>query len=310
MKVICGRDRLREALSVVAGALPAKTPKPILDAVKLEARKGTLSLLATDLEVAIRYEIPDVEVASSGTCVVPAREALEFVRDLGDDTVQVELARNVVRILGKEDTCELAVADAGEFPEMPAVEETCSFTAPAPELALQLERTAFAAAKEIGRFAMNGVRVEVQKDRLRAIATDGRRLSLVEQAIELETAAREGETSAATLPTRAVQQVVRVLQGEAEPVKVALASDRAAFRTEHATVVTRLLEGEFPRYQAVIPKESKNVAECDSRLLAAKIRLVAHLCAPEQPIVRFQFTSSSLSLSASSPQRGEARAEM
>jgi DNA polymerase III subunit beta len=306
MKLVCSRDRLREGLNIVGGALPLKTTKPVLETVLFEISPGSLRLLATDLEVAVRYEFPEVDVDTAGSFLLAAREATEFVRDLSDDTVTIEVTKNLVRIFGKEDVCELAVADVGEFPQMPEVTEAQEFTVPGAQLALQLERTVFAAARDIGRFAMNGVRLELGKDRVRFVATDGRRLSLVEQPLE------EGvpEVSPVTIPTKAIQQIARVLQEDRAPVTVAIASDRASVRSSRATIVTRLLEGEFPRYQAVVPKEGKNVAECDPQLLAQKIRLVAHLTAPEQPIVRFQFSASSLVLSASSPQRGEARAEM
>lgn len=306
MKVLCSRDRLHEALTTVASALPLKTTKPVLEAILFEADKTGLTLTATDLEVAIRYVVPEVNVEQAGSCLVPAKEVTDFVRDLLDDTVTIEVAKNVVRIVGKDDLCELAVADVGEFPEMPTVADAREFAIPGATLGLLVERTAFAAAREIGRFAMNGVRLELSKDKLRIVATDGRRLSLVEHPLD----GVGGDPLGVSLPIKAVQQIGRVFQSEEADVTVALGADRVSFGTAGATIVSRLLEGEFPRYQAVIPKEGKSVAECDTALLSQKMRLVANLTSPEQPIVRFKFTGSTLTLTAASPQRGEARAEM
>jgi DNA polymerase-3 subunit beta len=306
MKVLCDRDRLRDALSVVATALPTRTTKPILETVLLEANDNSLSLSSTDLEVAIRFTLTDLQVDQKGTCLVPAREASEFVRDLTDETVTLEVGKGSVQILGKDDTCELALADAGEYPGLPEMKGGAQFQMRADHLAELFERTMFAAAKELGRFAMNGVRLELEKDRLRLIATDGRRLSLASRPLENPIK----QTVTATVPTKAIAQFLRVLQGSQDLVTVTLTEDKASLHAKNATIVTRLLEGEFPRYQAVIPKEGKNHAELDTKTLTQKLRLVANLCSLEQPVVKFKFSGSALTLTATSPQRGEARAEM
>ncbi|MFN0206244.1 MAG: DNA polymerase III subunit beta [Planctomycetota bacterium] len=306
MKVLCSRDSLREALSVIATSMPSRTTKPILEAVLLEASGQTLTLTATDLEVAIRYSLPDVQVEAPGSCLVPAREAADFVRDLTDGTISLETSKNVMRIFGKDDFCELALADAGEFTGLPEIEEVHRFTLPADRIVHLLEWTVFSSAKELGRFAMNGVRAEIGNDMIRAIATDGRRLSLVEQPVD----GMKASSLSVTIPTKAVQQFLRLLQGAKEEVTIVISNDKIALHSRQATIISRLLEGEFPRYQAVIPKEGKNTAECDTKQLIQKLRLVAHLCAAEQPVVRFKFASNTLTLTASSPQRGEARAEL
>lgn len=306
MKVLCDRDRLRDALAVVATALPTRTTKPILETVLLEAKGNELSLSSTDLEVAIRYTLEGVQVDQKGSCLVPAREASEFVRDLGDETVSLEVGKGSVRIFGKDDVCELALADVAEFPGMPSVATVGKIVLQADHLSDLLERTSFCAAKELGRFAMNGVRLEVEKDLLRLVATDGRRLSMATRALD----APVPSPVAVTIPSKAIQQFVRVLTGSTEPVTLSASPDRVVLEAKNATIQTRLLDGEFPKYQAVIPKEGKNVADIDAKLLVQKIRLVAHLCSQEQPVVRFKFTGSSLTLTAASPQRGEARAEM
>ncbi len=306
MKVLCGRDHLRDALSILTAALPSRTTKPVLEAILFEAEGDTLKLQGTDLEMAVSYSIPEVRVESPGRCLVPSREVSEFVRDLSDDAVTIELQKSTLRVFGRDDQCEVAVADVGEFPEMPQVEENHAVSLAGSSLARMIERTAFAAAREIGRFAMNGVRLELRPDGLRMVATDGRRLSQVEQ--PAETGVKESVY--ATLPTKTVQQLVRVFGSSDEPVRLSLGSERASFHSPRATIVTRLLEGEFPKYQSVVPKSGKNVAHCESKVLTQKLRLVAHLCTPEQPIVRLKFTGGYLTLSASSPQRGEAKAEM
>jgi len=306
MKVLCGRDQLREALTIAASAIPSRTTKPVLEAVLLEAHGNEITISATDLEIAIRYQLQEVQVEREGACLIPAKEATEFIRDLEDEAITLETSKSSVRIHGKEDSCEISLADASEFPEMPTVTEGGGFELPSTVLETLIERTAFAAARESGRFAMNGVRFEVLQDRVRLIATDGRRLSLVEAPL----AASGPEISPVTVPSKAVQQFVRLNNGQNVPVEIRVSSDRVSIKTARATIVSRLLEGDFPKYQAVIPREGKNYAECDAKQLAQKLRLVSHLAAPEQPIVRLKFTGSSLALTAASPQRGEARAEM
>ena len=239
MKVLCDRDRLKEALSVVATALPTRTTKPILEAVLLEASGNTLSLTSTDLEVAIRYTLTGVQVEQKGSCLIPAREATDFVRDLGDETVTLEVGKSAVRILGKDDACELALADVGEFPGLPEIKGATKISIQADRFGEILERTAFSAAKELGRFAMNGVRAEIEKDQIRLIATDGRRLSLASHALETPVK----EKMAVTIPSKAIQQSARVLAGNVEPVTLEVSEDRVALHAKDATIITRVLEG-------------------------------------------------------------------
>lgn len=307
MKVLCGRDSLRDALAIVANALPSRTAKPALEAVLLDAAEQQLTLAVTDLEIAIRIVLQGVQVSAPGACLIPGREAADFVRDLTDDTITIEAAKNVARIFGKDDECELALADVAEFTGLPAMEEKTTFTIKASTLSALLQRTTFSVSKELGRFAMNGVRAEVSAERIRMIATDGRRLSLADGPVENGPA----ETVAVTIPTKASQQFLRALESIGdEMVSIAFAADRIALRTSNVIIMSRLLEGEFPRYQAVVPKEGKNVAECDTKQLAQKLRLVSHLCSSDQPVVRLKFTGSLLTVTSSSPQRGEARVEM
>jgi DNA polymerase-3 subunit beta len=306
MKVLCSRDALSEALSVIATALPSRTTKPVLEAVLIDAKDSHLSLTATDLEVAIRYTLTEVQIEKEGSCLVPAREAADFVRDMSDSTVTLEASRSQLRISGKDDYCDLAVADVGEFAGMPKLDVLATVTLKGLTLAKLLERTVYSAAKEPGRFAMNGVRAEISREVFKAIATDGRRLSIVEQPIDKGPAS----ATAVTIPSKAIQQFLRLLQGVTDDATLDIAAEKIALNCRQATVVCRVLEGEFPRYQAVIPKDGKNSVEFDARQLEQKLRLVAHLCPAEQPIVRLKFASNSLTLSATSPQRGEARAEL
>ena len=116
MKVVCDREKLREGLAIANNVIPSKGPKPALENVCVVASDDAIELLGTDLEVSIRYRIPEVEVNEPGTTVIPARVALDFVRDLSGESVTLESKDGNCTITSGADTCELVTIDADEFP--------------------------------------------------------------------------------------------------------------------------------------------------------------------------------------------------
>ena len=152
MKFLCNREKLREGLAVANGVIPAKSTKPVLENVCLVATDTGLELLGTDLEVSLRYMIDDVEVSDPGTVVIPARVALDFIRDLSSETVSMELGDDEnITIQGGEDSCELVTVDPDEYPVISRFDEDGAFSVQGGNLTRLVGQTAFAAAREGGR---------------------------------------------------------------------------------------------------------------------------------------------------------------
>ena len=318
MKVLCDREKLREGLAVANNVIPTKSPKPVLTNVCLVATANALELVGTDLEVSVRYSIQGdakgeggavLKVTEPGTVVVPARVMLDFVRDFTGETVEIDTTPGNCHLTSGDDTCELVTQDPDEFPVVARFDEAGSFQLQAGTFTTLVGRTAFAAAREQGRYAMHGVLVEVGDGALKMVATDGRRLAVAQA--PLDTHGYKGSGSRPTIvPTKGMQLFCRVMTDPLDLVRVHMSDNQIGVRTRNAEVFALLLSGEFPRYSAVIPADSQHVLEADAAVLERKIRLVANVTGEEARAVRFSAKAGRLELFGQSAGRGEAHAAL
>ncbi|MEM6671249.1 MAG: DNA polymerase III subunit beta [Planctomycetota bacterium] len=306
MKATCDRDALREGLAITCGVVPTKSTKPILSNICLVATDKTLELLGTDQEVFVRYRIDEVEVAEPGPVVVPARTAFDFVRDLSGDTVTISTTETRCTISSGDDSCELVTADAEEFPVVPRFEDSGSVSMQGGNFTRLVGRAAFAAAKEPGRYAMHGVLTELAGDQLRLVGTDGRRLSMASIPIEMTGA----EETSAIIPTKGMQLFCRVIADPLDQVRLSLRDGQVGLRAKNAEVFARVIDGNFPQYQAVIPAECSNAIEADADEFARKLRLVSNVSGEETRAVRFRIAGERLEFYGHSADRGKATAHM
>lgn len=324
MKVTCDREKLREGLAVVNNVIPARSTKPVLENVKLVAKDDCLELVGTDLEVAIRYKLSShqqvasdeagkdgdthglVEIAEPGVAVVPARVALDFIRDLVGNTVTLESRDNTLHIYSGPDTCELVTADADEYPTVNQFDPEDSFSIQGGVFTRLVQQTAFAAAREAGRYAMHGVLVDLADEVLKLVATDGRRLALTSHPIPTT-----GYSHAPVIvPAKGMQLFCRVIDDPLEQVSFHFYENEIGMRAGGAEVFARLIDGEFPKYAAVTPDSCSERVEADADLLQRKLRLVANVTGAEARAVRLAMKQGELALSGHSAGRGEAHAEM
>lgn len=321
MKVVCDRELLRDGLAVVNNVVPGKSTKPVLENVCLVATVDALEILGTDLECSVRYRLPvsqvpageggelmpTLRVEEPGIAVIPARVALDFVRDLASDEVVLETHEQNCVISGGEDKCELVTLDADEFPVIASFGDAPTLQMLGGAFAKLVNRTSFAAAREGGRYAMNGVLAEFEDGRMKLVATDGRRLAYASAPCEGRPIDR---TRPAIVPTKGMQLFCRVIGDPLERVDLSFTENQVGLRTKNAEIFARLLDGEFPKYAAVIPKDATNFVEADSELLQRKLRLVANVTGVEARAVRFKLGKGDLELFGQSVGRGEARARM
>lgn len=306
MKVTCNREKLREALSVVNNVVPAKSTKPVLENVCFVALDNALEIIGTDLECSVRYRIDDVQVDEPGPVVVPARVTLDFVRDLSGDLVTLSTNENNCTISSGDDTCELVTLDPDEFPVISRFGNEDTLPMQGGTFTKLVGRTAFAAAREPGRYAMHGVLTEIENGMLRMVATDGRRLALAEAPIDT----RHAPAKPAIVPTKGMLLFCRVIGDPLDQVQLHFSENQVGLKAKNAEIFARLIDGEFPRYSAVIPKESKNSVEADTQLLARKLRLVANVTGVEARAVRLRVKKGEIELFGQSVGRGEANAKL
>jgi DNA polymerase III subunit beta len=323
MRIVCDREKLREGLAVVNNVIPGKSTKPVLENVCLVATVDAIEILGTDLECSVRYRIPVtsaestadgkpgrsgvVRVEEPGIAVVPARVTLDFVRDLVGDEVSLRTQEQSCTIQSGEDACELVTMDPDEFPVISSFGDSAQLKLPGGTFTRLVNRTVFAAAREAGRYAMHGVLAEIEEGMLRLVATDGRRLAMASAPVDVRPVDR---SRPAIVPTKAMQLFCRVIADPLDTVQLSFGDNQVGLKTHSAEIFARLIDGEFPRYAAVIPKESSNYVEADADMLAKKLRLVANVTGSEARAVKLKLKRNDLELFGQSVGRGEARARM
>jgi DNA polymerase-3 subunit beta len=309
MKVLCDRERLREGLAVVTSVIPVKSTRPAIENVYLVASDDVLELVGTDLDVAVRYRVGDVKVEEPGTALVPARVTSDFVRDLTGDTVRLRTKPNGEGLIiegGSEDRCELTTVDPDEYPVVAHFVEEGSLPVLGGQFTRLVARTSFAAAREAGRYAMHGILTELEGDELRMVATDGRRLVLATAAIE----ARSTTQKRAIVPTKGMQLFCKVVDDPTELVHLHFGENQLGLKTSKAEVYARLIDGEFPRYSAVIPASTANTFEADTQALHQKLKLVANVTSADTRAVRLSIQKDRLTIHGRSAAMGEASAAL
>jgi DNA polymerase-3 subunit beta len=320
MKITCDRSKLRDGLAVVNNVIPGKSTKPVLENVCLVATLDAVEILGTDLECSVRYRIPVTTQAESdagksgvvrvdepGIAVVPARVALDFVRDLGGDSVTLSTQDQTCTIQSGEDQCELVTMDPEEFPIISSFGDVQTFSMQGGAFNRLVSRTAFATAKDAGRYAMHGVLAEVDEMGLKLVATDGRRLALASAPLEMRPVDRPRP---AIVPAKGMHLFCRVIEDPLEQVHLHFGATQIGLKTKNAEIFARLIDGEFPRYSAAIPREASNYIEADVETLTQKLRLVANVTGAETRAVKLKFTRDELSLTGQTVGRGGARARM
>jgi len=302
MKVRCDRNALFDACQLAAGVVAGRTPKPALQCIRLQAQDKSLTLSATDLEIALRYRVDSVEILSPGDVVVPADRFNAILRESHDQTIDIESDGDACRIVCADSKFKVFGYDAREFPTIPDFPEKAGFTVKAGILKQLIERTVFAAAKEITRYAINGVLWEPRGKRMKMVGTDGKRLAQSFGPLQADAA----DDRAGVCPLKTMNLLKSLLVDPESDVEVKITENELKVRCGAAMVSSRLVEGDYPKYDEVIPKENDKSAEFESDALASAIKRAALLVSVDSRRVVFNFTAGNLELRSSAPEYGEA----
>jgi DNA polymerase-3 subunit beta len=301
MRLTVNRTSLLEALDLASGVVHARTPKPVLQCVLLTAQTGTLSVFATNLEGSVKQTIDSVQIDSPGTCAIPLAKFREIVKANDADTVSMDASdsQEVKLAFGMDARYSLPTMIARDYPGEPKIVDGQSITVPMDTLHQLIERTAFAAANESTRYAFEGVLLKFKGNKLTAVATDGRRLACVSETVEKV----EKEISA-IVPRPILPLVQRLESGS--PVEIELGDNAASFASGSVKLWTNLLEGTFPPYEDVIPKDTDKTATAGTAALMNAVRRAGLMSNEEAKAITFTFDKNGLVLKARSPDAGEA----
>src|SRR4051812_8166469 len=305
MKVICNRGALLEALTVAGNVVNPRTPKPVLQCIKITAGEDRLTLAATDLEVAIRYSDAQVQIEQPGEALLPADKFRDIVRESMDDTLSIALKDDRAIIKGQDSEFKIFTQPASEFPPVPDFEGEADFEVAGGHLKQLIGQTLFAAAKESTRYAFNGVLVVAKGKKISLVSTDGRRLAQANG--DLATAGKlPKEGSRAIIPTKALNLVDKLIDDPDEAVGFQMRENQVIFHTSSATLTSNLVEGQFPPYEDVIPKDADKRMTAGTADFLSAIRRASLLTTEESKGVRMAFSKKGLKLTSRSPDAGEA----
>ena len=311
MKVICNRGALLEALTVASNVVQARTPKPVLQCVKLTAAEDRLTLSATDMEVAIRYTDTQVQVEQPGETLVPADKFRDIVRESVDDTLAIEVAAEAdavggtfANIRGQDSHFKIFTQKSAEFPPIPDFEGEADFELPGGQVKALIGQTLFAAAKEVGRYNFNGVLAAAGNKKIALVSTDGRRLAMARGDLATDRLPKDG--AKVIIPTKALQLIDKLIDDPAEMVGFQVRENRVIFHTASATLTSNLIEGSFPPYDDVIPKDTdKQMTAATADFLSA-VRRAQLMTTEDTKGVKLFFSKKGLVLTSRSPEAGEA----
>ncbi|MFA9459248.1 DNA polymerase III subunit beta [Thiohalorhabdus methylotrophus] len=305
MRFRCSKEDLLAGLNPAASVVESRQTLPILGHLHLQTGDGEVSLTGTDLEVELQAAcVADVEEA--GTATVPARKFLDIVRSLPEETqVAVLQDDGGVTVQAGRGRYRLSGLNPEDFPRLELEEYQQEVAIPQGALKALFEGTSFAMARDDVRYYLNGILLEWSGSNLRAVATDGHRLALMDREVEAT-----AEETRVILPRKGVQELERLLADTEEPVSVGFTGNHVRFRLPRVTFTSKLIEGRFPDYRRVIPEANGQQVLGDRRQIQQALRRIAILSNRKTHGIRFSCREGLLELSAENPDQEEGAEEV
>jgi DNA polymerase-3 subunit beta len=307
--MVCHREGLLSACQLASVAAATRDVKPILKNLKAIVEADRCTLMATDLELGIRLEVRGVKVEEPGEAILPGGRLTAILRESADEELSLEAGADSCVIRGQSNEFEMPGEDPAEFPDISAFEGERYHELPAGQLREMIRRTIFAVAAENPRYALTGIMWELSGPSARLVATDGRRLAVVEGAA---TAHDGHDTKGQTpvVPTKAMGLLERNLHDPDEMVRVCIKPNEALFRTERAVISSRLVEGRYPPYREVFPKKQTVKVPLVVGPFHTAVRQAAIMTDDESKKVVFGFAAKKLTLQARGAATGRSRVEL
>ena len=309
MKVKFNRTALAEALNLVTSIIPARTTKPILQCLKIEADKDSVSICATDFELGITCVVAQVDVEQAGTVVVPADRLAAIVRETLDDVISMEVSEALCQVRGADSHFTIYGYAADQYPAVPGFEGQGQIRVTLAKLQEGVEHCLFATAKENTRYALNGVLWEARGKSLILVGTDGRRLAKVKVSLA-EAADKQLESEKIIVPAKAMGLVDRISDGEKDEVVIRFAGNRIIMSCGGVVISSNLVEGNFPKYEDIIPTDYGKKLELNTTAVLSAVRRAALLTNEDSKGVKLSLDKGVLVFSGRAPEMGDAQVEM
>ena len=311
MKFKINRDHFSVGLQQVLNVVGSRATMPILSNVLIEASDGFISLSTTNLDMGIRCRIK-ADIKDPGAVTLPVRRLATIVRELPNIDVSLESSpSHQTKIASGSSTFRIMGIGQEEFPPLPAFTDERSFVMRQEDLSRMLKSVSYAQSSDETRYILNGVYFSFQDDRLNLVATDGRRLALIGKELEFP----PEHAGNIIIPAKTVTELLRLLD-KGKDVKVAFSERQVAFEigtegegeglADNIYLVSKIVEGSYPNYQQVVPKETHQRIKIDRELLLQCVHRVALVTSDKSNTVKVKAADNHLEISASSPDFGEA----
>ena len=309
MKLTIGQEEFITGLQAVQNVVSTRTTLPILSNVLLNAVGDRLTLTATDLDVTISKTV-EAKVEIDGSFTMPVKKLLSIAREVGGSQIEMDVSKNQCSIKSGSSAYRVNGLPAEEFPPIANFSGQTTIQMPQDTVKTMLRRTSFAVSTDENRYVLNGLYLSFKENKLTMVATDGRRLALAEEDVEL----KDDNPLEVIVPTKAIQELSRSL-GDKGDVEIQITENQVSFGLKEndgtgSLIVSKLVEGAYPNYKQVIPAESKHRVTLDKEELFHALRRAEIMTSEKANSVKLTFSENNLTFTANSPEVGESRETM
>lgn len=311
MKLSIKKDEILKGLQRIQGVVDKKNTMPILANMLLIADEKGVEIIATDLEIGLRGRYA-AAVEKPGAVTVSAKKMYEIVRELPEENVELSVEDgNWVRILSGHSQFRLVGLPKDEYPAMPDVAEEGMITVASDVLREMIRKTIYASGENDARYVLNGLFMQLTPSKggiiIRMVGTDGHRLSLIDKAVD----AKHKEESV-IIPKKAMMELRRLLEDDEpqEGFRIGFSKNHALFKREGLVMVSKLIDGNYPNYQQVIPAKNTKLVAVPRDILTHAVKRVSILSKEKTNAIKLQLENNQLSLSTNNPEVGEANEEL
>lgn len=306
MNLTITKEQIIAGLQAVQNVVSTRTTLPILSNVLLRAEDGKVEFTATDLDVTVACKV-EAKVTKPGSTTVPVKKLFGIVRELnGDIDIETD-EKNVTSIRSGGSFFKINGLGADEFPPLPNFKDDKKVSLSQETVRAMLKKTSFAVSTDESRYVLNGIFISLKEGKMTLVATDGRRLALVDEEVELS----EKSTGEFIVPAKAVNELTRLLQATGD-VELKFGENQASFALKDdkgfsVLLITKLIEGNYPNYRQVIPGEAKERIPLGREELLQALRRAEIMTSEKANSVKMTFGKNTLAITANSPEVGEAR---
>ncbi len=305
MKFKVDKGILIKGIDTIQNIVSSKATLPILSNFLLETQKNSLKLTATDLNIGISCVIP-VDIQEPGSITIPTRRFSSIIKELSDIEIWINSKKNNIVII-ETTSCQFKIIGlpAEEFPKLPEFKDKEIIELEQSLLKQMLNRTSFAVSLDETRYILNGIMFKINQSNITLVATDGKRLAIDSKKLS-KPASKEINM---IIPIKTIQELQRNLQDEGV-LSMIIGANQVLFELRETIIISRLIEGEFPDYQQVIPAQAESKIKINREQFLLAIRRASLLSTPDYQAVKFEVFKNKLVLSKSTPDVGESREEV